>query len=63
MSVGAFIAGFGFIYSQESKMTLFIAAFGLAMMFGCMLIHSLHDDAGHYVTPDELKGKKEARVK
>lgn len=55
MSVGAFIAGLGFVYSQLWSASLFVAAGGIAFMFGCMVVHSLHDDPGHYVIPDELK--------
>lgn len=57
MGFGAFTAGLGFIFSTQNKLTLFVAAAGLAIMFGSMLIHSLYDDHGHHVIPDELKGK------
>ncbi|HET7628827.1 MAG TPA: cytochrome c oxidase subunit I [Bacillales bacterium] len=61
MSFGAFIAGFGFIFSAENKSSLFVAAFGLAIMFGSMLVHSLYDDHGHHLIPDELKQKESKR--
>lgn len=63
MSVGAFIAGFGFIYSADYKWTLWIAAAGLAIMFGCMLVHSLYDDHGRHVIPEELKRAEKRRSK
>jgi cytochrome c oxidase subunit 1 len=63
ISVGAFIAGFGFIYSADSKWTLWIAAAGLAIMFGSMLVHSLYDDHGRHVIPDELKQTEKRRSK
>ncbi|HET7580954.1 MAG TPA: cytochrome c oxidase subunit I [Bacillales bacterium] len=61
MGFGAFIAGFGFIYSADNKSALFVAAAGLAIMFGSMLVHSLYDDHGHHVIPDELKEKNKAK--
>lgn len=59
MSLGAFIAGFGFIYSADSKYSLFVAGAGVAIMFGAMAVHSFKDNPGHHVLPDELKDQKE----
>lgn len=60
MSFGAFIAGLGFIYTQQTYTSLFVAGAGVAILFGCMLVHSLRDDPGHHFVPDELrKSQKE----
>lgn len=52
MSVGLFIAGFGFMYHNY-----YIGAAGLIIMFACMVIRSVKDDHGFHIEPDELQGK------
>lgn len=52
MSVGLFIAGFGFMYH-----TYVVAAIGLVITFGCMLVRSLYDDAGWHIEVSELEEK------
>lgn len=52
MSIGLFVAGFGFIYDQ-----LVVAGVGLAITLGCMVIRSLYDDHGFHIEPeDQEKG-------
>ncbi|PRX61544.1 cytochrome c oxidase subunit 1 [Cohnella sp. SGD-V74] len=48
MSVGLFIAGFGFMYDQ-----LIVAGVGLAITLGCMVVRSLVDDHGFHIEPEE----------
>jgi cytochrome c oxidase, subunit I len=52
MSIGLFIAGFGFMYHNY-----FVGGGGLALTFLCMLIRSLKDDHGFHIEPDELHDK------
>ncbi|QMV45077.1 cytochrome c oxidase subunit I [Cohnella cholangitidis] len=52
MSIGLFIAGFGFMYDR-----LIVAGVGLAITLGCMVIRSLRDDHGFHIEPeDQEKG-------
>ncbi|WP_115991848.1 cytochrome c oxidase subunit I [Cohnella lupini] len=52
MSIGLFVAGFGFMYDR-----LIVAGIGLLITFGCMLIRSLYDDHGFHIEPeDQEKG-------
>ena len=50
MSVGLFIAGFGFIYHQH-----IVAAIGLAITLICMFLRSVIEDHGFHIEPDEMK--------
>lgn len=57
MTLGFFISGFGFIYQTENKLW-YIALFGgMAIALLAMLVRSLQDDVGHYITKEELKGE------
>lgn len=64
MSVGAFISGWGFIFSDGFRSPGTAVAFGgLLIMLLCMLARSLKDDHGFHLVPDELKKeKKEAEI-
>ncbi|WP_239616469.1 cytochrome c oxidase subunit I [Cohnella mopanensis] len=54
MSLGLFIAGFGFMYDR-----LIVAGAGLVITLGCMVIRSLVDDHGYHIEPeDQEKGVK-----
>ncbi|GIP34829.1 cytochrome c oxidase subunit 1 [Paenibacillus sp. J2TS4] len=66
MSVGLFIAGFGFMFARYEFSTslwntLFgnhiIAIFGLAIFFLCMIIRSFKDDPGWHIELEELQEK------
>lgn len=66
MSVGLFIAGFGFMYAKydfENGLlaTLFgnhiIAIIGLVITFLCMFLRSVYDDHGWHIEPEELEDK------
>lgn len=52
MSVGLFIAGFGFMYHQY-----ILGAAGLVITFGCMALRSIFDDHGYHIEPEELHDK------
>jgi cytochrome c oxidase subunit I len=52
MSVGLFIAGFGFMYHNYV-----VVVIGLAINFACMLLRSLKDDPGYHIEPDEIEEK------
>ncbi|SFF94827.1 cytochrome c oxidase subunit 1 [Halobacillus alkaliphilus] len=55
MSLGLFIAGFGFIYQTDDKTWLVAAVVGMAITLGSMLIRSLKDDLGHHIHKEELE--------
>ncbi|MBO8162672.1 MAG: cytochrome c oxidase subunit I [Brevibacillus sp.] len=50
MSIGLFIAGFGFMYHNIP-----VIIGGMAITFICMIIRSLVDDHGYHVKPKELE--------
>ncbi|OUM94637.1 MAG: cytochrome c oxidase subunit I [Thermobacillus sp. ZCTH02-B1] len=52
MSVGLFIAGFGFIYHQH-----IVAAAGLAVTLICMMLRSVIEDHGYHIEPEEIQAK------
>lgn len=55
MSLGLFIAGFGFIYQTDDKTWLVAAVIGMGITLGSMLIRSLKDDLGHHIHKEELE--------
>ena len=66
MSVGLFIAGFGFMFAKDvfgngAVAFLFnnyiIAGLGLLITFGCMFLRSVIDDQGYHIGVDELEDK------
>lgn len=66
MSVGLFIAGFGFMFAKDDFKNgalnfLFnnhlIAILGLVITFACMVVRSLKDDHGYHIEPEELEQK------
>lgn len=52
MSLGLFIAGYGFMYHHY-----LVVGFGMAITFGCMLARSLKDDHGYHIDPEEIEEK------
>lgn len=52
MSVGLFIAGYGFMFHNY-----WLVGLGMAIVFGCMLARSLKDDPGYHIEPEEIEGK------
>ncbi|GAB3068141.1 cytochrome c oxidase subunit I [Virgibacillus ainsalahensis] len=59
MTVGFFIASFGFIYQTDNKLWLIALYAGMAIALGCMLTRSLKDDHGHHITKEELEREAE----
>ncbi|WP_373895906.1 cytochrome c oxidase subunit I [Virgibacillus sp. CBA3643] len=55
MTVGFFIAGFGFIYQVDHSAWLIAVYVGMAIALGSMLFRSLKDDHGYHVTKEELE--------
>jgi len=54
MAFGFFIAGFGFIYQTVDKLWYIALYGGMAFAIGCMIVRSLKDDHGHYISKKEL---------
>ncbi|MBD2864110.1 MULTISPECIES: cytochrome c oxidase subunit I [Paenibacillus] len=52
MSLGLFIAGFGFMYHNY-----YVAAGGILVTLVCMLLRSLYDDHGYHIEVEELQDK------
>ncbi|MEJ8547905.1 cytochrome c oxidase subunit I [Brevibacillus borstelensis] len=52
MSLGLFIAGYGFMYHNYV-----VVGIGMVITFGCMLMRSLKDDPGYHIEPDEIDEK------
>lgn len=50
MSVGLFIAGFGFMYRNY-----YVAAAGIVVTFIAMFLRSVYDDHGWHIEPEELE--------
>ncbi|MFC5699714.1 cytochrome c oxidase subunit I [Cohnella faecalis] len=48
MSIGLFIAGFGFMYDH-----LAVTICGLAVTFICMFLRSVYDDHGYHIEPED----------
>ncbi|NGQ95150.1 cytochrome c oxidase subunit I [Brevibacillus sp. SYP-B805] len=56
MSVGLFIAGYGFMYASTWG-TYIVGIIGLVITLFCMLLRSLYDDHGYHIEPDEIEEK------
>lgn len=57
MSVGLFIAGFGFMYHYT-----LVAIIGLIITIACMFIRSIFDDPGYHIHADEITHDKGGRL-
>jgi len=66
MSVGLFIAGFGFMFAKDEFVNGFVgmlfnnyivAILGLVITFGGMFMRSVFDDHGWHIEPEELEDK------
>jgi cytochrome c oxidase subunit I len=55
ISVGFFIAGFGFIYQTVTDVAYIFLFGGMGMALICMLVRSLKDDHGYHITKEELE--------
>jgi len=52
MSVGLFIAGYGFLYHNYV-----VVVIGLIVTFACMIARSVKDDPGYHIHEDEIEDK------
>lgn len=52
MSVGLFIAGYGFMYHKY-----IVSIIGIGLTLICMLLRSVYDDKGWHIEPEELNDK------
>ncbi|HLR62242.1 MAG TPA: cytochrome c oxidase subunit I [Lentibacillus sp.] len=57
MSLGLFIAGFGFIYQVDYDWAYILLFGGMAVTLGSMLTRSLKDDHGYHIPKDELESE------
>ncbi|MBD8499899.1 cytochrome c oxidase subunit I [Paenibacillus arenosi] len=66
MSVGLFIAGFGFMYGRDPFdnailgflfNNYIVSIIGLGITFGCMFLRSVYDDPGYHIEVEELEDK------
>ncbi|RKQ37368.1 cytochrome c oxidase subunit I [Oceanobacillus halophilus] len=55
MTIGFFIASFGFIYQVDNKSWLALVFIGFAIALGSMLIRSLKDDHGYHIHKEDLE--------
>lgn len=55
MSLGFFIAGFGFIYQVNYNWAYILLFGGMAIALGSMLTRSVKDDHGYHITKKELE--------
>ncbi|MFK7692189.1 cytochrome c oxidase subunit I [Paenibacillus sp. HJGM_3] len=53
MSIGLFIAGYGFMYHYY-----WVSGIGVAITLICMLLRSLYDDHGYHIEVEELQDKE-----
>lgn len=69
MGLGLFIAGLGFMFSDEKFTNSFMSfifnnylvlIIGLVITFGAMLVRSLFDDPGYHIDPEELEEEGKA---
>ncbi|WP_077704416.1 cytochrome c oxidase subunit I [Virgibacillus dokdonensis] len=55
MSLGFFVAGFGFIYQTDHQAWNLAIFVGMGIALGSMLIRSLKDDHGYHISKEELE--------
>ncbi|WP_026905994.1 cytochrome c oxidase subunit I [Paucisalibacillus globulus] len=55
ISLGFFIAGFGFIYQTVTDVAYIFLFGGMGLALACMLVRSLKDDHGYHITKEELE--------
>ncbi|SER97096.1 cytochrome c oxidase subunit 1 [Gracilibacillus ureilyticus] len=54
MSLGFFIAGFGFIYQKYDLVWLSLVFIGMGIALGAMLMRSVKDDLGYHIHKEDL---------
>ncbi|MDC3412798.1 cytochrome c oxidase subunit I [Aquibacillus sp. 3ASR75-11] len=55
MSLGLFIASFGFIYQVDDLRWLIVLIGGMLITFGAMFVRSVKDDHGHHIHKEDLE--------
>ncbi|MFD1018041.1 cytochrome c oxidase subunit I [Thalassobacillus hwangdonensis] len=55
MSLGLFIAGFGFIYQVDNLSYLWLVFIGMGITLGSMLLRSVKDDLGYHIHKEDLE--------
>lgn len=63
MSLGFFVAGFGFIYQVDHHLWYLALYGGMAFSIGCMVVRSVKDDHGYYIPKEELQKALEGEAK
>lgn len=63
MSLGLFVAGFGFIYQTDHVLAYLALYGGMAFAIGCMAYRSAKDDYGYYIPKEELQKALEEEAK
>ncbi|MFC4184538.1 cytochrome c oxidase subunit I [Saccharococcus thermophilus] len=63
ISLGLFIAAFGFLYHNDRSWGLPVAILGLAITFGSMFLRSIIDDHGFHIPKDEIIEAEKKGVK
>ncbi|WP_347860688.1 cytochrome c oxidase subunit I [Salimicrobium sp. PL1-032A] len=61
MSLGLFIAGFGFIYQVDNNLWYIAVAIGMGLTLGSMLTRSLKDDLGYHIHKEDLIEKGDGK--
>lgn len=55
MSLGLFIAAFGFMYHNETPSMLWVGIGGMAITLAAMFVRSVQDDLGYHIHKEELE--------
>jgi cytochrome c oxidase subunit I len=63
ISLGLFIASFGFLYHNDYSWGLPVGIFGLVITFGSMFLRSIIDDHGYHIHKDEVIEAEKKGVK
>ncbi|ALF10027.1 cytochrome c oxidase subunit I [Parageobacillus thermoglucosidasius] len=63
ISLGLFVASFGFLYHNDYSWGLPVAILGLVMTFGSMFLRSIIDDYGFHIHKDEIIEAEKKGVK
>ncbi|PBB05285.1 cytochrome c oxidase subunit I [Salimicrobium humidisoli] len=61
MSMGLFIAGFGFIYQVDNKLWFIAVAVGMGLFFASMFTRSFKDDLGYHIHKEDLIEKGDGK--
>lgn len=62
ISLGLFIASFGFMYQVDNKTWIVVAIIGMLITFGSMVVRSVVDDHGYHIHKEDLESDKGAKA-